>query len=161
MFRDWWPSIACTIESKREHLLRSLYELSEPQLPALMAIPVAAIHQDRHWNSLESQLAHALEAGEITRGDDSVQLTPLGLRRAARHTKTHRLWELFLVRHAGIAADHVDRDADDVEHLLPEALLVELEQQLASEGRLPEVVEQVPLSPHELGPDNAGRGGAT
>jgi hypothetical protein len=57
---------------------------------------------------------------------------------------------MYLMQNADIAADHVDRDADETEHLLPESLLVELEQQLAREGRLPRVVAEVPQSPHNL-----------
>ena len=44
----------------------------------------------------------------------------------------------------------VDRSADAVEHLLPESLLLELEERLAREGRLPSIATEVPASPHEL-----------
>ena len=84
--------------------------------------------------------------------ENHVQLTPLGLRRAAELTKTHRLWETYLMQQANIAADHVDRDADETEHLLPEAVRLELEQQLEEAGRLPRAIADVPQSPHELEP---------
>lgn len=136
---------------EREHLLRALYELSEPDLPSVPTLEVAAIEEHRYLRSLQRLLERAVEAGELERVGNAVRLTPLGLRHAARLTKAHRLWELFMVRHVGIASDHVDRGADDVEHLLPESLLIELEEKLASEGRLPNVVAEVPSSPHELG----------
>lgn len=136
---------------EREHLLRALYELSEPDLPAVPMLEVAAIEEHRYLRSLQRLLERAVEAGELERVGNAVRLTPLGLRHAARLTKAHRLWELFMVRHVGIASDHVDRGADDVEHLLPESLLIELEEKLASEGRLPDVAAEVPSSPHELG----------
>ncbi|NOY30039.1 MAG: iron chelate uptake ABC transporter family permease subunit [Planctomycetes bacterium] len=135
----------------REHLLRSLYELSESQLPEIPNLPLATVRQYRHWNALEKLLQQEFEAGTIQTDAEHVQLTPLGLRRAAELTKAHRLWEMYLVQFADIAPDHVDRDADDIEHLLPEALLVELEQQLADEDRLPSTVAEVPSSPHDLG----------
>jgi manganese/zinc/iron transport system permease protein len=72
------------------------------------------------------------------------------LREAAAVTKTHRLWELFLMEQADIPADHVDRDADDVEHLLPTYLLERLEKRLAAAGRLPHVSGELPSSPHEI-----------
>jgi Mn-dependent DtxR family transcriptional regulator len=56
---------------------------------------------------------------------------------------------LFLVESAGIPSDHVDRDADDVEHMLSKPLIRELEERLAKAGRLP-AVPTVPESPHEL-----------
>jgi Mn-dependent DtxR family transcriptional regulator len=57
---------------------------------------------------------------------------------------------LFLVSSAGIASDHVDRDADDVEHMLPPHLVGELEQRLAADGRMPAIPQRIPESPHEI-----------
>jgi manganese/zinc/iron transport system permease protein len=84
----------------------------------------------------------------------SVTLTPLGLRRAAEATKTHRMWEIYMMEFAGSAPDHVDRSADAVEHLLPESLIVDLEERLAREGRMPSVIAEVPASPHEITTDS-------
>ena len=137
----------------REHLLRSMYELSEARLPEIPFLPFKTLNDYRYWRSLKGLLQQAAEAGEVKRLGETVQLTALGLRRAAKLTKAHRLWEMYMMQHAGIAPDHVDRDADDVEHLLPEGLLIELEQQLNTEGRMPLVQEEVPHSPHELGRD--------
>jgi len=134
----------------REHLLRSLYELSESKLPSIESLPLDSVQNYRHWNSLEKLLKQEAEKGTILRTTGHVQLTPLGLRQAAELTKAHRLWEMYLVQFANIAPDHVDRDADDIEHLLPEALLVELEQQLADQGRLPRLVAEIPSSLHDL-----------
>ena len=138
---------------EREHLLRSLYELSEAELPRLATLDLKTINENRYWRSLENLLQQAVEAGEVQRSGSTAQLTALGLRRAAKLTKAHRLWEMYMMQHVGIASDHVDRDADDVEHLLPEGLLVELERKLADEGRLPDVHVEVPDSPHQLGAD--------
>ena len=134
----------------REHLLRSLYELGEASLPKRAFLTLKSIHEDRYWRSLPKLIQQAIESGEIKRVGETVQLTSLGLRRAAKLTKAHRLWEMYMMKHVGIASDHVDRGADDVEHLLPEGLLIELEEQLSTEGRLPEVTDKVPHSPHEM-----------
>ncbi|MEM8946918.1 MAG: iron chelate uptake ABC transporter family permease subunit [Planctomycetota bacterium] len=135
---------------EREHLLRSLYELGEGKADHESTIELQALRDYRYWRSLTKLLEQAADEGEVNLTQQVVELTPLGQRRAARLTKAHRLWELYMVQHVGIASDHVDRDADDVEHMLPEGLLIELEQKLASEGRLPEVAQEVPLSPHQL-----------
>lgn len=138
----------------REHLLRSLYELCESQLPALAEVPAEQLREYRYWGprAIERLLDWAAEEKLVKTKQQTVQLTPLGLKRAAELTKAHRLWEMYLMRYADIASDHVDRDADDTEHLLPESLLVQLEQKLSEEGRLPQVVEEVPHSPHEIDP---------
>ena len=153
-----WAEYQLRKRIEREHLLRSLYELSEGKSPAKktpgeMKISMSALREYRHWRRLDKLLENAAEAGEVKLTKEQILLTPLGLRRAARLTKAHRLWEMYMMQHVGIASDHVDRGADDVEHMLPEGLLVELEQQLASEGRLPSVEAEVPLSPHQLAPN--------
>jgi manganese/zinc/iron transport system permease protein len=136
----------------REHLLRSMYELSEPHLPALPAVAMKDLVDYRSWSRwhVDLQLRRAAARGLLRVEGDAIRLTPDGLVDAAELTKAHRLWEVFLVEHANIAADHVDRDADDVEHLLPAPLLAELEQHLAEEGRLPIAPERIPESPHQL-----------
>ncbi len=136
----------------REHLLRSLYELGEPRLPLVAQLPVEQLRTYRYWKPklLERLLRWAVAGKLVKVAENQVQLTPLGLRRAAELTKTHRLWETYLMQQANIAADHVDRDADETEHLLPASMLRELEQQLEEAGRLPRASADVPQSPHEL-----------
>jgi manganese/zinc/iron transport system permease protein len=137
----------------REHLLRSLYELNEPSLPNISPAPFARLRQHRHWRPwmLRWMLGQSERNGLLDFNGESVQLTPLGLRRAAEATKTHRMWEIYMMEFAGSAPDHVDRSADTVEHMLPESLLVELEDRLAREGRMPPMPIDVPASPHAVG----------
>jgi manganese/zinc/iron transport system permease protein len=139
----------------REHLLRALYELSETHLPDRPRITESQLLAHRTWNRpwLDWWLRRAESQGLLKREDHSVRLTPAGLAAAAEVTRTHRLWELFLVSSAGIASDHVDRDADAVEHMLPTPLVNELEERLAAAGKLPILPTLLPQSPHEIGAD--------
>jgi manganese/zinc/iron transport system permease protein len=136
----------------REHLLRALYELSEPYQPQRPYIDRAQLLAQRSWSEwMLNWWIGRLAARRLVEVDDHrVRLTPAGLAAAADVTRTHRLWELFLVDSAGIASDHVDRDADDVEHMLPAPLIRDLEERLAAAGRLPTAPQHVPESPHEL-----------
>jgi manganese/zinc/iron transport system permease protein len=140
------------VRISREHLLRALYELSEPQLPRRPAIEETKLLAQRHWSKwlLDWWLWRFRAKGLIERDGEAARLTPAGLSAAANVTRTHRLWELFLVESAGIPADHVDRDADDVEHMLPAPLIRQLEARLAASGRMPVVPQMVPESPHEI-----------
>ena len=156
-----WSEYRLRRRVAEEHLLRALFELSESQHPAVPAIGLQSLRDYRYWWSLDRLLERAREEELIDWSANEVQLTPLGLRRAAQITKAHRLWELYLVRHADIAPDHVDRDADDVEHLLPESLVAKLEQELAAEGRLPTVMAEVPHSPHKIVSDEAAPTGGS
>lgn len=136
----------------REHLLRGLYELSEPHLPQRPYIDESQLVAQRSWSQwlVHWSLGRLNARKLIDRDNGRVCLTPAGLAAAAEVTRTHRLWELFLVESAGIPSDHVDRDADDVEHMLPRPLVRELEERLAATGRLPVVPQMVPESPHNL-----------
>ena len=71
-----------------------------------------------------------------------IHLSESGFGEAARITRNHRLWELYLIRHADIAPSHVDRDADMVEHILGSELVRALEAELDT--------AQVPASPHRI-----------
>jgi manganese/zinc/iron transport system permease protein len=144
--------IRLRIRIAREHMLRALYELSEPHLPQRPRIEKKQLLAQRHWANwvVHWWLRRFRAQGLIEYDGAAAQLTPAGLAAAAQVTRTHRLWELFLVDSAGIASDHVDRDADDVEHMLPAHLIRELEQRLTASGRMPGVPQTVPGSPHEI-----------
>jgi manganese/zinc/iron transport system permease protein len=147
-----WSEARLRLRIAREHLLRSLYELNERRLPRIEPISYEQLLRHRTWRPwmLRRMLRQAEHRGLLDVRGDEITLTPLGLRRAAEAAKTHRMWELYMIEFAGSAPDHVDRSADAVEHLLPEALLVKLEERLARQGRLPAVAPEAPASPHEV-----------
>lgn len=137
-----------------EHMLRALYELNESNLPGVFAVSMPQLLEYRHFPTwlLRAMLRIAEQRGYVQCENNQVQLTSKGLVAAAEVVRVHRLWELYLVEYAAIASDHVDRDADDVEHMLPPELVDRLEAKLASQHRLPNLGEQqVPASPHTVG----------
>jgi manganese/zinc/iron transport system permease protein len=152
MLSRLWAESRLRVRVAREHLMRSLFELNEPQLPALVPLPLEHLRQHRTWRPW--MLNWLLQTGEreglIEVTDKNVTLTSLGLRRAAETARTHRLWEMYMMNYVGSAPDHVDRSADDVEHLLPAELVVEMEEKLAQLGRLPATIPDVPSSPHVI-----------
>lgn len=142
-----WRQQRLRARVQREHLLRSIYELVEVNGPndrGVSPTELATRYRSSPWASWLTQ-TRAERAGLVASQGENVRFTPAGLAEAKRLTRVHRLWELFLVRHADIAADHVDRSADDIEHALPKDLIESLEAELAGEGRSP-----VPPSPHEM-----------
>ena len=139
----------------RQHLLRAMYEWYEPKLPGGKATNEAPmtwsdLMTKRSWTA--GQLRRLLRALQwrnlVTKGRDNTWLlTDSGLTEAARVTRNHRLWEMYLITHADIAPSHVDRDADTVEHVLGRDLVAKLEALIeAGRGR-----PDVPPSPHSVG----------
>ena len=143
----------------RHDLLRAAYEYleraltgtgatSEKEMTA-HAIPIEALLEMRSWSAkrLKRLIASARReklldcacVGEI-------QLTSRGFTEAVQAIRNHRLWEMYLITYADIAPSHVDRDADQIEHVLDAELVRELESGLAQYS--PQM--HVPASPHKL-----------
>jgi len=148
---------------ERQHLLRAAYEILETSLPSgrggappeQRVVEFSEVLQKRSWTAAELRriLRRVGREGLVVISGEGkkIRLTASGLLHAARVTKNHRLWEIYLIRYADIAPSHVDRDADAVEHILGEEMVDELEaalQDQADRAQLPVAVS----SPHPLEP---------
>ena len=143
----------------RQHLLRALYEILEADRAesgeiTIRPVPFRQVRGRRTWS--DQQLRRYLRQAyndslidAVTR-EDAIILTEAGLAAAAKVTRNHRLWELYLIEYADVAASRVDRDADAVEHVLGEKLVALLEAKLlqlqTAQG------PNVPASPHPITP---------
>lgn len=126
---------------ERQHILRGVYEHHEREgvYPTL-----GELFDVRTWGARELR-------GMIKRNDDLVYVnaknqivfTEEGEIEARNAVRNHRLWELYLIAHADIAASHVDRDADRIEHVLGNAMVEKLEALLDARGAMP-------ASPHRI-----------
>jgi len=136
----------------RQHLLRAVYEIQEAECAAEhrsvgnVPIPYEALLSHRSWTPAQlRRLLRQAEREDHVEAYDGLRLrlSESGFGEAARITRNHRLWEIFLIRHADIAASHVDRDADSVEHVLSADMVRELEKDLD--------MTAIPASPHPIG----------
>ncbi len=132
----------------QDHFLRASYEQLEARGSG-NALDVSEIRRNRGWSAAASSLLTGalIARGFVRRAEGRPELTRRGLAEAVRITRNHRLWEEFLVQRADMAASHVDRTADLVEHSLGPELVAELEAALVLRGELP----AVPSSVHPLG----------
>ena len=139
----------------REHLLRGIWELRES------AVERSAGEADRRaagfdellslrsWSAgrLRSQIRRASAEGLVwLNSEGAVELTRRGVMEAERLVHHHRLWELYLITHADVAASRVDREADAIEHVLEPELIARLEQLLLQRQR----TGGIPASPHQI-----------
>ena len=75
--------------------------------------------------------------GRLEVADDTLALTDDGRTRAKKLVRTHRLWEAYLVKHLGLALDHVHAPADRVEHFTGPRIREQLSEALDDTQRDP------------------------
>ncbi|NKB23107.1 MAG: iron chelate uptake ABC transporter family permease subunit [Kiritimatiellae bacterium] len=140
-----------------QHLLRAMYEWAEIHKNTqksddpLKGMTIRDLFGVRSWShkQLKRILLRAQRQGMIYRGGDrTYHFTENGEWQSKRVVRNHRLWELYLVTHADIAPSHVDRDADQIEHVLERSMVDKLEKLLLSEHPN---IGVIPPSPHDIG----------
>jgi manganese/zinc/iron transport system permease protein len=135
----------------RQHLLRAMFEHEEIVGESGAAITIDDLLTRRAWTPMHLRrvIRRAGRRNELIPREHGYTLTAVGRNRAARIVRTHRLWEHFLTTQADIAPSHVDRAADDIEHVLSDELIRDLERELRASGALLEG-GTVPRSAHAL-----------
>lgn len=155
IFYRWQRHRRLSIKVSRQHILRAVFEILEKNLEEgksiLRNLPVSLseLQQHRSWSrkELHRQLKSASRHGYVEFPEEGVVcLSEDGFGEAARVTRNHRLWELYLIRYADVAPSHVDRGADFVEHVLGPEIVRKLEDEL----RQLEIQLSVPPSPHVI-----------
>ncbi|QDT09791.1 iron chelate uptake ABC transporter family permease subunit [Planctomycetes bacterium K23_9] len=156
----------------RQHLLRAMYEHLEPntigagvkssRFESKAAVTVSELLPMRSWGwgRLLPTIRAAQEDELLRFTDDNVFFTRSGFVEAARLTRQHRLWEMYLIAYADVAPGLVDRGADDIEHVLGPEIVDQLEDLLEEQ----KMTVEIPESPHGIGvPESAGPqpGGST
>jgi manganese/zinc/iron transport system permease protein len=114
---------------RRENLLADLYRLGEPSRDWSQAHGPAALAgvRDLPVAQVRRTLGQLRRRGWLEAAGAKWRLTGSGLTEARRVVRNHRLWELFLARRLDLAADHVHRDAEEMEHTLPPEVVAELD----------------------------------
>jgi manganese/zinc/iron transport system permease protein len=125
----------------RENTLRSLYELVEERGPwdREIGVPETAARRSQSRPATERNLRRLAREGLVARNGPRFRLTEVGLRAAHGVVRNHRLWEMFLMYEGQLGVDHVDRDADYIEHYLPDHAVDELESYLRLHGLEPKL----------------------
>jgi manganese/zinc/iron transport system permease protein len=139
----------------RENTLRLLYERAEKAAAWDVCVTLTELAAQRGHSRamLGAQLGRLKREGVVREAGGGFCLTEPGLRQAYDVVRNHRLWEMFLMHEGQLSADHVDRDADVIEHHLPRETVTELERLLRVHGLEPEL----PPSVHPLLTGAAGR----
>ena len=103
-----------------EDILKAVYRVvgkhADPQqhLVSLEQIyPLARVPR-RAASRIITQLS---QEGLLYQKGEHLGLTPRGTERAVQMVRAHRLWESYLTEHAGVAAEEVHEQAEELEHV--------------------------------------------
>jgi manganese/zinc/iron transport system permease protein len=143
---------ANTRRENRQHLLRALVELEELH-PTQRAFSLEALTAELQWPQRRVTL-YLRRLGRqklISPQDGAWALEESGRAEGVFVVKSHRLWEHYLVYRDILAQDHVDRSADEVEHLLTPQIITRLEEILLQEKQ---------MDPRDLANIHADEGGS-
>lgn len=120
----------------RENALRSLYEWAERKGAwenwATLE-EIASMRSQTHKQALH-HLRELRSNQMVEEKNNAFRLTQDGQKQAYQVTRNHRLWEMYLMYEEEFDSDHVDRDADFIEHFLTPETVRQLEQLLDSHG---------------------------
>lgn len=120
-------------ETLFENILKTMHRIGEHDGALSGGRTVADIQQYRSipTRTLLRGLRRLSAQRYVKRVDgDRWSLTQEGVKRGARITRLHRLWEVYLTEYVKIAPDHVHDDAEAIEHVLTPELEAALEKLL-------------------------------
>jgi manganese/zinc/iron transport system permease protein len=133
----------------RQNLLRELFEAAEDRGvdPRAEGVERKFLQRQRAWSP--HRLGRVIKRAEsdgliFEAADGTYRATDIGWDEARRTVRNHRLWEAYLINYADIAPSHVDRDADQIEHVIGQPMVARLESLIADRY----VAPTIPPSPH-------------
>ncbi|MDD5088986.1 MAG: iron dependent repressor, metal binding and dimerization domain protein, partial [bacterium] len=124
--RHFFALRARTLE---EHILKAFFHVGEQRGDRQSPVTLVQLGQARFFRgtTLPRGLRTLRRRGLVRFTDGGLQLTDSGRARAERIVRVHRLWEMYLSQYMDLPADHVHRDADQIEHVLTPELEAKLE----------------------------------
>ncbi|MSR58525.1 MAG: zinc ABC transporter permease [Planctomycetaceae bacterium] len=119
---------ARALQTCRENLLKRIFLALPSSEARQVALSSLTQHPATSSDSLRAELRPLTRLGWVDLEGETVHLTDVGASRARELDRNYRLWELFLTHEVRLPADHTQRDAENLEHLLTPELVRELEE---------------------------------
>lgn len=142
----WIRATAFRSKCLSENVLKFLWR----KQPEHMTIKNIIQSQNQSYLAIRKTLQSLRRNGWVEKsGDDAWQLTPSGLKAAARIVRLHRLWEVYLSDYLDMGAEKVHRSAEEMEHIITP----EIEEELVK------LLKDPQLDPHHqpIPPRNGGK----
>jgi ABC-type Mn2+/Zn2+ transport system permease subunit/Mn-dependent DtxR family transcriptional regulator len=155
----WWRHRSRSARIERENTLKAIYRVLEDGGFTGESVSFADLGILRHESLTEigARVRELERTGLATIASGAVHFTPAGRQRAREIVRNHRLWELYLTNSASIATDHVHDDAEKIEHVLGEKVVLELAKRLNYADRDPHGREIPGVAPEAMAGEESGR----
>lgn len=129
MVARWLRHRSNVARVNEENILKTLYRLHEDAPTAAPDLDLLRRYRRLGVRQALQLLQRLARRALVERGahPDAWQLTPNGVREAARLVRRHRLWEVYLTEYLHLGKGQVHTDAEEIEHVLTPALEAELE----------------------------------
>jgi len=116
--------LSLSLRIAREDVLGLLFRLEESDLTgATAAVPSLMRSALGRGLALSALTLWTLRrGGRVTRDGGRYILTAAGRDAARRLVRSHRLWESYLSKHLGLAADHLHQPAERMEHFISDPM---------------------------------------
>ena len=135
VFTRWMRHRSRSKRVQRENTLKAMYQVLENRLAQpdeSVSLKELAERRRETIDEIALQTRALEQNGLATLHEEGniVLFTPSGWQLACTIVRNHRLWELYLTNAVNIAPDHVHDDAEEIEHVLGDAVVRELERML-------------------------------
>lgn len=115
----------------QDDILKTVYQLQQNRPVASPSPEAVAAELGLPADQARSAIRRLLKSGELeSTSDGQYTLTGTGRSQVYRLLRSHRLWETYLTRKAGVPWEHVHDEAEQLEHHLPEDMVDEIEERL-------------------------------
>lgn len=129
---NYWQQRRHRFRILKENILKYIYKYCEKNSFTNYKIPISTLtgSQLASKGKLKQAIQTLRIQGYISKSGDYMQLEQVGLNKAQRIVRLHRLWELYLTEYLRIAPDHVHDDAESMEHIITPEIERKLEEKL-------------------------------
>lgn len=152
LISQWRSFISSRLAMTSDHVLKVLYKAGAPERTWQDAYSVDQIAG--MWSFSKRELKRALSRltrkGLLLTDGGRYRFSDEGINEGARVIRRHRLWEVYLTRYLELPADHVHRDAEEMEHVLTPEMEARLEEMLGHPKHDPHR-QEIPYAPKESG----------
>jgi ABC-type Mn2+/Zn2+ transport system permease subunit/Mn-dependent DtxR family transcriptional regulator len=134
LLSQWRVRRRLRLRMTEENIVKAVHELTASSTPAVVSRTDLRDLLQLSESAVYRGVRRASSRGWARMRGERVELTPAGHQRAETLAHAHELWEQYLQKEVGLAADHLHDPAEWIEHYLTEDRIAELKATVGDRG---------------------------